>query len=240
MYGGGASGPTGNVPSKSRWSSSNAIRSIGIDRRAARAHFRARTASGQERAVTIGADSVPISTSTTGAVGEPPPTPESDDWSISPGTPGARGATSVVWTNAPIFRPRLRFARVSGSPPSGRCESQCGGGAERTGWAHRQRRGRDRRNDGRLRVVRGDPRALSHAWSFGQVRRAGACGRAGGPREPDREPLYPQVAAEVMARNVVLGPSSERPPNTLDESGLERLPRKRSDGRLRRSSAPVQ
>ena len=38
-----------------------------------------------------------------------------------------------------------------------------------------------------------------------------------GLAEPDREPLYPQVAAEVMARNVVLGPSSERPPNTLDE-----------------------
>lgn len=35
--------------------------------------------------------------------------------------------------------------------------------------------------------------------------------------EPARSPLYPQPAAEVMARNVVLGPELERPPDTLDE-----------------------
>lgn len=35
--------------------------------------------------------------------------------------------------------------------------------------------------------------------------------------EPERKPLYPQAAAEVMARNVALGPGNERPPDTLDE-----------------------
>jgi hypothetical protein len=35
--------------------------------------------------------------------------------------------------------------------------------------------------------------------------------------EPDRTPLYPQPGAEVMARNLPLSPSSERPPSTLEE-----------------------
>lgn len=35
--------------------------------------------------------------------------------------------------------------------------------------------------------------------------------------EPDRIPLYPQRFAEVMARNVALGPVSERPPESLSE-----------------------
>jgi hypothetical protein len=35
--------------------------------------------------------------------------------------------------------------------------------------------------------------------------------------EPNRAPLYPQPGAEIMARNRPLSPSSERPPNTLDE-----------------------
>ncbi len=34
---------------------------------------------------------------------------------------------------------------------------------------------------------------------------------------PERAPLYPQPGAEIMARNLPLSPSSERPPNTLDE-----------------------
>jgi hypothetical protein len=38
-----------------------------------------------------------------------------------------------------------------------------------------------------------------------------------GLAEPDRSPLYPQAAAEIMARNVVLSPSEERPPDTLGE-----------------------
>jgi hypothetical protein len=39
----------------------------------------------------------------------------------------------------------------------------------------------------------------------------------GGFAEPERLPLYPQPGAEIMARNLPLAPSSERPPNTLDE-----------------------
>jgi len=35
--------------------------------------------------------------------------------------------------------------------------------------------------------------------------------------EPDKTPLYPQRYAEVMARNVALGASEERPPRSLDE-----------------------
>lgn len=35
--------------------------------------------------------------------------------------------------------------------------------------------------------------------------------------EPERQPLYPQRFAEVMARNLVLAPGDERPPESLDE-----------------------
>lgn len=38
-----------------------------------------------------------------------------------------------------------------------------------------------------------------------------------GLADPDRRPLYPQVAAEVMSRNVALGPNQERPPVSLAE-----------------------
>jgi hypothetical protein len=38
--------------------------------------------------------------------------------------------------------------------------------------------------------------------------------------EPDRVPLWPQPRAEVMARNRVLGPGQEEPPETLDELGV--------------------
>ncbi|MET0794279.1 MAG: hypothetical protein ABW061_22340 [Polyangiaceae bacterium] len=38
--------------------------------------------------------------------------------------------------------------------------------------------------------------------------------------EPDRVPLYPQRFAEVMTRNVVLAPGSERPPESLSELGV--------------------
>lgn len=47
-----------------------------------------------------------------------------------------------------------------------------------------------------------------------------SAGRAvypGGFAEPSLSPRYPQPGAEVMARNVPLGPGSERPPNTLEE-----------------------
>jgi hypothetical protein len=47
-----------------------------------------------------------------------------------------------------------------------------------------------------------------------------ALGRAkipAGLADPLRSPLYPQVAAEVMARNVVIAPGVERAPETLDE-----------------------
>lgn len=35
--------------------------------------------------------------------------------------------------------------------------------------------------------------------------------------EPEKRPLYPQMGAEIMARNVPLAPGVERPPGTLDE-----------------------
>ena len=35
--------------------------------------------------------------------------------------------------------------------------------------------------------------------------------------EPDSKPLYPQRAAELMARNIPLSPTTERPPETLSE-----------------------
>lgn len=38
--------------------------------------------------------------------------------------------------------------------------------------------------------------------------------------EPERVPLYPQRFADVMTRNLVLGPGSERPPDTLAELGV--------------------
>jgi len=38
-----------------------------------------------------------------------------------------------------------------------------------------------------------------------------------GLAEPERRPLYPQRYAEVMARNVALGPTDERPPNSLSD-----------------------
>jgi hypothetical protein len=47
-----------------------------------------------------------------------------------------------------------------------------------------------------------------------------ALGRARVPdglAEPDRVPRYPQRGAEIMARNVPLSPTSERPPGTLEE-----------------------
>lgn len=41
-----------------------------------------------------------------------------------------------------------------------------------------------------------------------------------GLAEPDRVPLFPQRLAEVMARNLPVGPSAERPPASLDELGV--------------------
>jgi hypothetical protein len=38
--------------------------------------------------------------------------------------------------------------------------------------------------------------------------------------EPRRTPLYPQRYAEVMTRNLVLGPGVERPPDSLSELGV--------------------
>lgn len=38
--------------------------------------------------------------------------------------------------------------------------------------------------------------------------------------EPARVPLYPQRFADVMTRNLVLGPGAERPPDTLAELGV--------------------
>ncbi len=47
-----------------------------------------------------------------------------------------------------------------------------------------------------------------------------ALGRASVPdglAEPERVPLYPQRGAELMARNVPLSPTEERPPDSLEE-----------------------
>jgi hypothetical protein len=41
--------------------------------------------------------------------------------------------------------------------------------------------------------------------------------------EPERVPLYPQRYAEVMTRNLVIAPGSERPPDSLAELGVGAL-----------------
>jgi len=41
--------------------------------------------------------------------------------------------------------------------------------------------------------------------------------------EPERAPLYPQIYAEVMTRNLVLAAGSERPPDSLAELGVGEL-----------------
>jgi hypothetical protein len=38
-----------------------------------------------------------------------------------------------------------------------------------------------------------------------------------GLADPTRQPLYPQPGAEIMARNVPISPTEERPPETLSE-----------------------
>jgi hypothetical protein len=56
--------------------------------------------------------------------------------------------------------------------------------------------------------------------TLGATDKYDATGRAVFPRgfaEPARAPLFPQPGAEIMARNVPIGPDSERPPDTLDE-----------------------
>jgi len=56
--------------------------------------------------------------------------------------------------------------------------------------------------------------------TLGATDKYDATGRArlpDGLPEPERAPLYPQVAAEIMARNRVIAPGQERPPDTLAE-----------------------
>lgn len=56
--------------------------------------------------------------------------------------------------------------------------------------------------------------------TLGATDKYDASGRARVPdglADPARSPLFPQSHAEVMARNVVLGPRDERPPESLDE-----------------------
>ena len=56
--------------------------------------------------------------------------------------------------------------------------------------------------------------------TLGATDKYGADGRARFPEgfaEPERLPPYPQRGAELMARNVPLSPTLERPPETLDE-----------------------
>jgi hypothetical protein len=56
--------------------------------------------------------------------------------------------------------------------------------------------------------------------TLGASDKYGTAGRAIYPfgyADPNRSPLYPQPGAEVMARNVPVGPTRERPPASLDE-----------------------
>jgi hypothetical protein len=56
--------------------------------------------------------------------------------------------------------------------------------------------------------------------TLGASDKYGTSGRAIYPfgyADPNRSPLYPQPGAEVMARNVPVGPLRERPPASLDE-----------------------
>jgi len=56
--------------------------------------------------------------------------------------------------------------------------------------------------------------------TLGATDKYDAAGRASVPdglAEPERTPLYPQRGAEVMARNVALSPTDERPPDSLEE-----------------------
>jgi hypothetical protein len=84
---------------------------------------------------------------------------------------------------------------------------------------------------GRVGVARADlrPDTLDFALfvaahelfhTLGATDKYDALGRARVPdglAEPDLVPLYPQRGAEIMARNLPLSPTSERPPETLDE-----------------------
>jgi hypothetical protein len=56
--------------------------------------------------------------------------------------------------------------------------------------------------------------------TLGAADKYDAAGRAVFPdgfAEPEREPRYPQRGAELMARNLPLSPTSERPPESLEE-----------------------
>ena len=56
--------------------------------------------------------------------------------------------------------------------------------------------------------------------TLGATDKYDATGRARVPdglADPAQTPLYPQTHAEVMARNVALGPSAERPPASITE-----------------------
>ena len=62
--------------------------------------------------------------------------------------------------------------------------------------------------------------------TLGASDKYGADGRASIPDglvEPELVPLYPQRYAEIMTRNLVLAPGSERPPDSLSELGVGAL-----------------
>jgi hypothetical protein len=66
---------------------------------------------------------------------------------------------------------------------------------------------------------------VSHEFlhTLGASDKYGPTGRAlipNGLVEPDRVPRYPQRFAEVMARNLVLAPNDERPPESIAELGV--------------------
>lgn len=56
--------------------------------------------------------------------------------------------------------------------------------------------------------------------TLGATDKYDASGRAAYPdgfADPEQQPLYPQPGAELMARNLALSPTSERPPESLSE-----------------------
>ena len=185
MFGEGASGPAGNVPSTSRWSSSNATRSI--------QHRSPRCASVLPSSNGVWPRSAHVTDRGRRRSGF-----NSTDRCRSASRRPRRRATSWLDLARHAWRSWRYFSGVDerANLPSRAFDSRVYLVVRPPADADRNAVEGQSEQGGRigsveveideamvdLRVVRGDPRALSHARSFGQVRRAGACGDAGGPR----------------------------------------------------------